>query len=66
MAFCMPIYATRMPKVSKPLTELTADASCAHFLSRYGSEQYYKYNKELLISERQIEILKEIEDLDLN
>lgn len=47
------------------VTELTADASCAHFLSRYGSEQYFKYNKELLINERQIEILKEIDELDL-
>ena len=47
------------------VTELTADASCAHFLSRYGSKQYFKYNKELLINERQIEILKEIDELDL-
>ena len=47
------------------VTELTADASCAHFLSRYGSEQYFKYNKELLINERQIEILNEINELDL-
>ena len=47
------------------VTEMTADASCAHFLSRYGSEQYFKYNKELLINERQIEILNEIDELDL-
>lgn len=47
------------------VTELTADACCAYFLSRYGSEQYFKYNKELLINERQIEILREINDLNL-
>lgn len=48
------------------VTEITAENSCASFISRYGSEQYFKFNKDLLISERQMEIMREIEKLDLD
>ena len=65
LVFCNDAFGSGQEMVLL-VTEMTADASCAHFLSRYGSDQYYKYNKELLISERQIELLEEIEKLDLD
>lgn len=64
LKFCNDAFGVEQEMVLL-VTEMTADASCAHFLSRYGSEQYFKYNKELLINERQIEILNEIDELDL-
>lgn len=48
------------------VTEMTTVRSCARFIGRYGCENYFKFNKELLIKERQIEILKEIDDIDLD
>ena len=48
------------------VTELTADKNCARFISKYGCEQYFRFNKELLIHERQTEILREIDELNLD
>ena len=48
------------------VTELSADQTCAHFIARYGCELYYRFNKELLVSERQNDILREISSLDLD
>lgn len=47
------------------VTELTADKNSAAFISRYGSDEYFKYNKELMVYERQREIIREIENLEL-
>ena len=47
------------------VTEMTAERSCARFLSRYGCDEYFKFNKQLLIKERQIELMREIDDLEL-
>ena len=47
------------------VTELTKGFYPAHFISRHGCSRYYMHNKELLFHERQYEILKEIEDIDL-
>ena len=47
------------------VTELTVNYYDAKFISRYGCEEYYKHNKELLFYERQQEILAEIENFDL-
>lgn len=47
------------------VTELTADASSAAFINRYGCEEYFRHNKELLFSERQIEIDRKIDQLEL-
>ena len=46
------------------VTELTANADSARFIARYGSEAYYRHNKELLFYERQKEILKDIDALE--
>lgn len=47
------------------LTELTIHNNAAIFISRYGCEEYFKYNKELLFHERQLELIRKIEQLDL-
>lgn len=46
------------------VTELTADSRSAHFIARYGSEGYYRHNRELLVYERQQTILRELETLE--
>ena len=47
------------------VTELTINPHSARFISRYGCEKYFAHNKELLFYERQREIIREIEELDL-
>lgn len=47
------------------VTELTINQHSARFISRYGCEKYFAHNKELLFYERQKEIIREIENLDL-
>lgn len=47
------------------VTELTISYYGAHFISRYGCKEYFDHNKELLFYERQKEIIREIENLEL-
>lgn len=47
------------------VTELTISYYGAHFISRYGCEEYFKHNKEMLFYERQKEIIRELDDLTL-
>lgn len=47
------------------VTELTKGFYSAHYISRYGCNKYFEHNKELLFYERQNEIIREIEDLEL-
>ena len=44
------------------LTESTASSD---FISRYGCEEYFKYNKDLMFYERQYDINEQINELDL-
>ena len=46
-------------------TELTADPAGAVFIGRYGCEEYFEHNKELLYSEREAEIDRKLEELDI-
>ena len=48
------------------VTELTANNNSASFISRFGSKEYFKYSSELMFSERQSELLREIDDLKLD
>ena len=54
------------------VTEMTVNYHSAKFISRYGCEKYFKHNRELLVYERQQELLSEImllnqrEELDLS
>lgn len=47
------------------VTELTVNMDCARFISTYGCEDYHKHNKELMLHDRQKDLLQEIENLDL-
>lgn len=53
------------------VTEMTVNYWSAKFISRYGCEKYFEHNKELLVYERQQELVSEIlllsdrEELDL-
>ena len=47
------------------VTELTKGFYSAHHISRYGCKKYFEHNKELLFYERQNEIIREIEELEL-
>lgn len=45
------------------VTELTANYHTARYISRYGCEKYFYYNKELLLVEKDMEIQKEIDEV---
>lgn len=46
-------------------TELTINHYASRFISRYGSEEYFAHNQDLLFYERQLEIVTELEKLEL-
>lgn len=45
------------------VSELTANYYTAKYISRFGCEKYFYYNKELLLVEKDIEIQKEIDEV---
>ena len=47
------------------VTELTINRYAASFISRYGSTEYFKHNKDLLLYERHKDIIREIEFLNI-
>lgn len=47
------------------VTELTINRYAASFISRYGSTEYFKHNKDLLLYERHKDIIREIEVLNI-
>ena len=65
LLFCEKAFGSGQ-EITMLVTEMTANSSCAHFISRYGCEQYFRFNKELLIHERQTEIINEIDSLNLD
>lgn len=48
------------------VTELTSSYYCVQFISKYGNDEYYKHNKDLLFYERDLEINSVLEDIDLD
>ncbi len=46
------------------ITELTSNVYTAGFIGKYGCDEYFRHNKELLFYERQKEIIAEIESLE--
>ncbi len=48
------------------VTELTISNHAARFISRYGCKEYFENNKELMFYERQKEIVRSLQDLDLD
>lgn len=47
------------------VTELTARYYCAKFITKFGCEEYFKHNQDLLFYERKQELLAEISNLNL-
>lgn len=47
------------------VTELTVNRVSSSFLARYGSKEYFRHNKELLLYERQNEVMEGIEELGI-
>jgi hypothetical protein len=47
------------------VTELTVNAYSARFIATYGSEDYKKHNEDLMLHERQDDIMNEINALEL-
>lgn len=48
------------------VTELTLHQFSARFISRYGCEEYFQHNKELMFYKRQTELITEILNLNLD
>ena len=47
------------------VTELTVNVYSARFIGLYGSEDYYRHNEDLMLHERQDDIMKVIDALEL-
>ena len=45
-------------------TKLSLDPLMVRFVGQYGSEQYMKHNKSLLLADRGLQLLSEIQSLD--
>ena len=65
LLFCEKAFGAEK-EIALLITELTAQKACAKFIGRYGCEQYFRLNKELLITERHNEITQEILELNLD
>lgn len=61
-AFCEQSFGNG-PEMLIVVTELTSSEVAARFIGQYGSEKYFKYNKELLFYERHKSVLTEIEEV---
>lgn len=48
------------------VTELTINAHSSRFISRYGCNEYFAHNKELLFYERRKELIEELGDLNFD
>ena len=48
------------------VTELTVSPHTSKYISRYGCPEYFKHNKELLFYERQMDIIRELEIIDID
>ena len=46
-------------------TELTINSFASRFISRYGSEEYFAHNQDLLFYERQLEIANELDRMNI-
>ena len=47
------------------VTSLTENRESAGDIGTYGSESYYKYNKELLLNDREDELVRKIRELEV-
>jgi len=61
--FCEEVFPSGQ-ELAILVTQLTVNKICAGFISAYGSEAYFRLNKSLLLYERNIEIMSEIQVLE--
>ena len=47
------------------VTELTVNTYAAKFITRFGSEDYQKHNQELMLTERQNDMLEQIKNMEI-
>lgn len=64
--FCEEVFTAEGQELLILVTELTANHYSAMFIGKYGCDEYFKHNKNLLFYERQKEITEKIERLDLD
>ena len=64
-AFCEEAFTAEGQELLILVTELTISPDCAKFISRYGCQEYFARNKELLFYERQQEIITRMEGMEL-
>ena len=46
------------------ITEITSNTHTAKFIAKFGCQEYFKHNKELLFYDRQQELMRQIAELD--
>ena len=63
--FCETVY-TEEQEILIVVTELTTNYFSAQFITKYGCDEYFKHNKELLFYERHQEITQELNDLQMD
>ena len=63
MSFCDECFS-KGQEVLILITEFTSNTNISKFIGKYGLEEYYKHNRELLFYERNQELMKEISKLD--
>lgn len=61
--FCEGAFEVGSQELLILVTELTANSYAAHFIGKYGCQEYFKHNKDMLFTERRKDILAEIDDL---
>ena len=64
--FCEQAFGNESQEVLILVTELTINPLTARFISRYGCKEYFAHNKELLFYERQKELIRAIDIMDLD
>lgn len=60
--FCSDVFGTGH-ELLIVLTEVAVNPNTARFIAAYGCDEYYRYDKELMLGERRLSILDEIEKL---
>ena len=63
LRFCEGAFEAGSQELLILVTELTANSYAAHFIGKYGCQEYFKHNKDMLFTERRKDILAEIDDL---
>ncbi len=61
--FCEEAFEAGSQELLILVTELTVNSYAAHYIGKYGCQEYFKHNKDMLFTERKKDILAEIDEL---